>query len=241
MAGVDGTGPHFTIGDGYACYEGAVTAGSVHRHAAFQVAVGVRGEAGADDAAGTRHRGAALIVPPMAAHRLLPARALRVFFVEPHCAFADRLRPLCGDGVTPAPGLGGLREEDVRAAGARPSGELDGRLLAAMRALADGPVPLAALAADVGLSPQRLRALARAELGMPLARWRVWRRLAAAADAMRAGRPLGDAALAGGFADQAHFTREMRRMMGITPAEVARMLRASAAARGVDGDGAVDR
>jgi AraC-like DNA-binding protein len=30
--------------------------------------------------------------------------------------------------------------------------------------------------------------------------------------------------VAGGFADQAHFTREMRRMMGLTPAEVVRAI-----------------
>jgi len=33
------------------------------------------------------------------------------------------------------------------------------------------------LAATVELSPQRLRALARHQVGMPLARWRVWARL----------------------------------------------------------------
>ncbi|WP_433137549.1 helix-turn-helix transcriptional regulator [Actinomadura nitritigenes] len=116
----------------------------------------------------------------------------------------------------------GLREEDV--AGGRRSGELDGRLLDAMRVLMDERIPMAALAARVGLSPQRLRALARAELGMPLARWRIWRRLARAAEALREGRTLSGAALAGGFADQAHFTREMRRMMGLTPAEAVRAL-----------------
>jgi AraC-like DNA-binding protein len=220
MARVEG--PYFAIGDGYAFYQGAVAEGTVHRHAAFQVVIGVHGEVAMDDEHGGRFSDAALIVPPMVGHRLHPARALRVFFVEPHCAFADRLRQVSGGGITPAPGMKALREEDV--AGGRLSGELDGRLLDAMRVLADERISMTALAARVGLSPQRLRALAREELGMPLARWRVWRRLARSAEALREGRTLSGAAVAGGFADQAHFTREMRRMMGLTPSEVVRAL-----------------
>lgn len=238
---MDGTGPYFTIGDGYALYQGAVSEGAVHLHAAFQVAVGVHGEAVMNDASGTAYRDVTLIVPPMVVHRLLPARALRTFFVEPHCAFADQLRLLCGSGITLTPAMSGLREQDVRAACVRLSSELDGRLLDAMGALMDGQISMLAVAARVGLSPQRLRALARKELGMPLARWRIWRRLARSAEALRMGRSLSGAALAGGFADQAHFTREMRRMMGLAPSEVVRLMCASAAARGVDGDRAVDR
>ncbi|MFE9105494.1 helix-turn-helix domain-containing protein [Actinomadura geliboluensis] len=242
MTRVDRTGrPYFTIGDGYALYQGGVTEGSLHRHAAFQVAIAVRGEVAMDDASGTRHRDVALIVPPMVGHRLLQAQALRIFYVEPHCAFADELRALCGTGITPAPAMSGLSEEDVRAAGGRPSSELDGRLLEAMRTLLDEQTSMPALAAQVGLSPQRLRALARTELGMPLTRWRIWRRLARSAEALREGRPLSVAALAGGFADQAHFTREMRRMMGLTPAEAVRALEASAAASRVERDRAGDR
>jgi methylphosphotriester-DNA--protein-cysteine methyltransferase len=55
------------------------------------------------------------------------------------------------------------------------------------------------LAATVGLSPQHLRALARHQVGMPLARWRVWARLRRAAEALRAGRSLADAAITAGL------------------------------------------
>nr|WP_225953685.1 helix-turn-helix domain-containing protein [Kibdelosporangium phytohabitans] len=81
------------------------------------------------------------------------------------------------------------------------------------------------VAAAVGLSPQRLRALARQQLGMPLTRWRVWARLRRAAEALRDGQSLVDAAVTAGFADQAHLTRQMREMMGITPAAVLPILR----------------
>ena len=88
----------------------------------------------------------------------------------------------------------------------------------ALNTLADSDIPLPSLAATVGLSPQRLRALARQQLGMPLARWRVWSRLRRAAEALQGGQSLADAAITAGFADQAHLTRQMREMMGLTPA-----------------------
>jgi len=86
------------------------------------------------------------------------------------------------------------------------------------------------LSARVGLSPQRLRAVARETLGMPLARWRVWARLRRAAEAIVAGRPLADAAVTAGFADQAHLSRWMREMMGLTPTEVLPALRGTPSA-----------
>ncbi|HVV09513.1 AraC family transcriptional regulator [Amycolatopsis sp.] len=172
------------------------------------------------DASATRHRAAALVVRPMARHRMLATGELRTYFVEPHCAFADRLRARCDDDIIAAPELCDLREEDT---GGRPSDELDPRLLAPLNTLWERHVPMPALAALVGLSPQRLRALARQQVGMPLARWRVWARLRRAAEALQAGEsPAGGAA---GFADQAHLTRGMREMMGLTPAAVLPALR----------------
>ncbi|MFF9645781.1 AraC family transcriptional regulator [Kitasatospora aureofaciens] len=227
----EGTGPRFVVGAGYALYRGPLADSTPHRHAAFQVAVAAAGGVvTVADAAGVRHRGAAVVVPPMVWHRMEPVRRVTAFFVDPHCAFADRLRAGCGDGVTVAPRWGDLAEEDVRPFGLLPSAVVDVRLWAAMEALTDHRVALPGLAARVGLSPQRLRALARRQLGVPLARWRIWRRLARAVDALGDGHTLAEAALAGGFADQAHFSRQMREMTGLTPSEVLPVLRASESA-----------
>ncbi|MET7567456.1 AraC family transcriptional regulator [Streptomyces sp. NPDC005492] len=223
MSQYDLTERGFAVHEGYAVYRGPSVGGSSHSHAAFQIAVAAdRGEVAVVDGSGTLHRAEALVVPPMVRHRMLAAGYLLTFFVEPHCAFADRLREHCGAGVTAVPALRDLDEAEVHRAVARPSGELDPRLLAAMDTLAERPVPMPELAAGVGLSPQRLRALARQQLAMPLARWRVWLRLRRAAEALRAGRSPADAALIGGFADQAHFTRQMRAMTGLTPSAVPR-------------------
>ncbi|MFI6921300.1 helix-turn-helix domain-containing protein [Nonomuraea spiralis] len=219
------------IGDGYAAYEGPSTDNSLHRHAAFQVTAAVEGEVVVLDEHGTAHRGAALIIPPMMRHRMPGAPVVRIWFVEPQCSFASGLRERCGAGITPAADLRGLREEDVRPAGPpQSSGALDPRLRAAMEALAaGGNLPISRAAEAAGLSPQRLRALARLHLGMPLARWRIWRRLTHAAHALAEGRSIAEAALDGGFADQAHFHRQLRDMLGLTPGTVLPLLRASAA------------
>jgi hypothetical protein len=34
----------FTIGEGYAAYRGPTTVGTLHRHAAFQIVIGIRDE-----------------------------------------------------------------------------------------------------------------------------------------------------------------------------------------------------
>ncbi|MEV5572179.1 AraC family transcriptional regulator [Spirillospora sp. NPDC052269] len=215
---------HFTTGHGYAHYQGPSWNTRPHRHAAFQITIATHGDAALRDATGTTHRAPTLLVPPMTPHQMLTTTDLRVFFIEPQSAFADRLRHP-DPAIRAAPELRHLTETDLRHAGARPSTELDPRLLTAMDALTDRTVPMDDLAALVGLSPQRLRGLARRQLGMPLARWRVWNQLRRTVDALRAGRTLADAATAGGFADQAHLTRWMREMLGLTPAAVLPALR----------------
>lgn len=217
--------PRFAIGEGYAIYRGPTTDGTLHRHAAFQIMIGMHDEVGVIDGDDVTHRAAALVVPPMQRHCLLATEDVVTYFVEPHCAFADRLREHYGDGITAAPELQDLSEDDVRPAGHRGSDDLDPRLVQALNTLADSEIALPHLAAEVGLSPQRLRALARQQLGMPLARWRVWTRLRRAAEALQRGQSLADAATEAGFADQAHLTRQMREMMGLTPAALLPIVR----------------
>ncbi|MGW0178507.1 helix-turn-helix domain-containing protein [Nocardia sp. NPDC003345] len=220
-----GAPPRFAVGAGYAMYRGLTTDSVPHRHAAFQIAIAGRDVVGIVDEAGAEHRDVVLVVPPMVWHRLLGHEDLLIFFVEPHCVFADRLRARCGPGITAAPELRELGEDEIARAGTHPSTELDPRLVRALAAVRTGTVPIPEVAAQVGLSPQRLRALARRELGMPLTRQRAWSRLRHAAQEMQSGLSPAEAAVAAGFADQAHLTRWMREMMGLTPAAVLPILR----------------
>ena len=103
---------------------------------------------------------------------------------------------------------------------------LDARLEAVLAELRDEPGrwSITEAAARVGLSESRLRVLARKQFGVPLSTWLVWRKLECSAKALAAGASLAEAAFAGGFSDQAHFTRAMRRMFGITPSVASRSL-----------------
>lgn len=102
------------------------------------------------------------------------------------------------------------------AAGATPV--LDARLAAALRCLeADtSSAAVARTAGVVGLSTSRLRALSIQELGTPLASWVLWRKLERAGKNLMGGAGFAAAAHGAGFADQAHFTRTMRKVFGIT-------------------------
>jgi AraC-like DNA-binding protein len=209
------------IGDGYAVYRGPTGDGHLHRHAAFQIAIAEHDQVAIVDEWGVEHRGPALVVAPMARHCLLATAEVITYFVEPHSGFADQLRQTCRGDICSAPHLRHLSEGDIRP---ESSAALDIRLVEAMAILETEDVPLPDLAARVGLSAPRLRALARAEIGMPLARWRVWSRLTRAAQAVQDGSSLADAAAAAGFADQAHLTRQMREMMGLTPSSIVALL-----------------
>ena len=148
-------------------YRGPTTAGTLHRHAAFQIMIGMRGAVSVVDASDFPHRAAALLVHPMERHCLLATPDVLTYFVEPHCVFADRLRRDYGNAITAAPELCDLSDDDVRPVGSRPSDELDPRLVLALNTLADSTIALPSLAAQVGLSPQRLRVLASSNSGCP--------------------------------------------------------------------------
>src|SRR5262249_17397223 len=95
-------------------------------------------------------------------------------------------------------------------------GSIDSRLAFAIDALPDA-YRLDVLAAEIGVSTSRLRALALHTIGVPLTQLRLWSRLTRAIASLPYG-PTADAAAAAGFADQSHFTRTARRFLGRTPA-----------------------
>jgi AraC-like DNA-binding protein len=216
--------PTFTVGGGYAVYRGPAADSAFHRHAAFQIAAAVNGEVTMLTDTGDRHQAPVLLVTPMTRHRLLATTDLRTFYIEPHCRAADRLRRLGTTGIVAAPELLTFSEDDLLHPHL-PAAKLDPRLTQAMRMLLEHNLAMPDLAATVGLSAPRLRALAHQQIGMPLTRWRVWARLRRAAEALGEGQPLAQAAIIAGFADQAHLTRWMREMIGLTPAAVAPVLR----------------
>ena len=108
----------------------------------------------------------------------------------------------------------------------KPSTEVDVRLLNAMSLLnqPDADPSISRVARECGIPVSTLRFLAKRDLGLPLSTWLIWRKLDRAAKALSTGRNLTDAAYLGGFSDQAHFTRCMRRMFGIAPTDIVESL-----------------
>jgi AraC-like DNA-binding protein len=88
---------------------------------------------------------------------------------------------------------------------------------------------IAGVAADVGLSAPRLRALAGQNLGVPLVGLRQWSRLRTAV-AVLGLTSITDAAAVAGFSDQAHLTRSMQRMLGRSPGSLLSPRRSARAA-----------
>lgn len=88
------------------------------------------------------------------------------------------------------------------------------------------PTPLATLARMAAVTPNHLSATFARCYGRSVSRYRRELALYRAVRSLGAGQEsLGEAALNGGFYDQAHFTRACRRGLGLTPGQIAHLLR----------------
>jgi AraC-like DNA-binding protein len=82
-----------------------------------------------------------------------------------------------------------------------------------------GAVGIETLATEVGWSRRHLAARFRGAIGLPPKALGRLIRVEHAAQRLRAGDPLADIAYAGGYADQSHFNRDFRELVGCTPTE----------------------
>jgi AraC-like DNA-binding protein len=83
----------------------------------------------------------------------------------------------------------------------------------------DGAVPVAELAEEVGWSRRHLAARFREHVGLPPKALARILRFERAAERLRRGADLADAALDSGYYDQAHFNRDFKAFAGVTPTE----------------------
>lgn len=82
-------------------------------------------------------------------------------------------------------------------------------------------IPVETLAKNAGLSKSRLLHLFKEQLGLPMGHYLLWRRLYESVRLWDEGMNMTDAAHAAGFYDQSHYTRTMRRMLDVTPSQIA--------------------
>ena len=177
--------------------------------------------------------GAVCMVRPMTPHIVAPDRKLTIAFLSPgQWSLAGAPTESGGSGfvsIEPEPfrkvpdmDLASAHEVLCNALEPRKV-EKDARLDAAIRLLAEAPgtLTIREVAGRVGLSPARMRAIAKRDLGISLSQWLLWKKLEQASQSVADGDGLAQSATSGGFFDQAHFTNAMRRLLGAAPSEIA--------------------
>jgi AraC-like DNA-binding protein len=213
------------LGDYHALWSGSVGDAASHRHFAAQ-AVFCPEPLSVVDAAGARLSGRCLLIEPDTEHRLLPAPAAELWFIEPTVGFGPPVelknRLLGYDPVYVAKTGRPSFWEGWLTRGARPS--LDPRITHAAasidRLIPMGSVRLADVAEESCLSLGRFRHLFAAEIGMPFQRYVLWRRMIIAFDALGDRCSATEAAHMAGFSDSPHFSRTIKAMFGIRASDL---------------------
>lgn len=218
-----------TIGERWAILESEIGENAVHSHLAHQLTVGIDGplDVIAYDQSTEVQQGRYAVIPSGAVHAIQPVgrRIRSVYFdrllwhaargatppiITLLTARASESLSLCADGRD----LHAWARNFVGAKGRT------GAKCEALAAVLDREPPLKSpgeVAAALGISASRLRQISARAFDAPIARVLQWRQVQRAARALTLSRSLAAAAFAGGFADQAHFTRRMRRWFGVTP------------------------
>ena len=226
----------FIFGSAYAVFFGLGSQNEFHQNAAFQIVWSETDVVTVIDETGAKYVGGIVLIRPLVKNKIKCDNQLTHLYLSPRLNFTLDLINLVGESNVhilecseklPFK-LNSSRREiiDVLDKLDQVSIErLDSRLLAVLEDLShnlDNP-SIQNAAKRSGLSRSRIRTLAREQLGVPLSTWVTFRKLVEANKALSVGANLSEAALAGSFADQAHFTRTMKRMFGVTPTEALRI------------------
>ena len=220
----------FVFGSAYGAYFGVSGQHEFHGNAAFQIVLGEGCDVVVMDEANVEYVGKIVLIRPLTKTKTWCDGRLTHLYLSPRLGIAldlgDRFQETACHVLASTEKLPfdetSSRSEIIDALDRLEqvsTSSLDPRLVAALEYLdqnLDNPSILTA-AKQSGLSRSRMRTLAREQLGVPLSIWVTWRKIVKANKALSAGANLSDAALAGCFSDQAHFTRTMKRMFGVTP------------------------
>ncbi|HKS13855.1 MAG TPA: AraC family transcriptional regulator [Pseudomonas sp.] len=229
-----------TFGDYWLGYTGKTDQTSAHAHVAIQLCIGLQLDVTVEF---TDHAltAAGVLIGPSVDHCSLPSPGrVAVLYFYPDAPLGRALNALLderGKASVSADIVDCVRQassfHEVVASLERKlvtADSFDTRLSNALDLLREDCAGVGAVsraASAVGLSSPRLRYFATRQMGVPLSQWIIWRKLERACHALAHAASLSDAAMAGGFADQAHLTRMMRRMVGMSPSRVAMVLRNS--------------
>jgi AraC-like DNA-binding protein len=98
------------------------------------------------------------------------------------------------------------------------SSQIDPRLRSTLQRIEPGATP-SELAKAVGVSTTRMREIAIRDFGVPTTKLLQWLQVQRAIEGFHQSHSLAAAAAAGGFSDQAHFTRRLVEWFGVTPSQ----------------------
>ncbi|MCW5663716.1 MAG: helix-turn-helix domain-containing protein [Piscinibacter sp.] len=211
-------------------FRGASADNRFHSHAAVQFVAGAAITIA--DESGRELAGPGWAIRSGVRHCLRPAPALMLVLADAQSHLARGiLGELAPEPIAPLPPALvdelteslHIRDLMVRLQQRLPGADapIDPRLAAALRHLERQTAgdAVAAASAASGLSASRLRALSRAQFGVPFGKLVLWKKVRLACLAMARGASLVDAGFDAGFADQAHLTRTMADVIGLTPGE----------------------
>ena len=197
----------------FAILHGAAGATDSHAHYAHQLMLST-GAPFTAELDGIVHTARHLLIESLRPHAIVAAPAFMLtIYAEP--------QRLSGAALLAAANSAGAPKLDSLAAAlqAQPREILaDARVQRALDqvdALLSGKVSAAAVAEAAHLSLSQLERLFSAQLGLPVRRLVLWRRLRLAIRFILLGSTLTQAAHGAGFADAAHFSRTMRSLFGV--------------------------
>ena len=204
-------------------WRGAVGDSVPLRHFAAQAVLGTPSVS--VEHTGTIVEAPCVLIEPNVPHRLIPCAMAELHFIEPtlHARIPELVAAISTGSYQIISEPSGIAFWEGWLANDEPAPR-DRRLVDAMwlldGQLETGPVRLGALAGAADLSPDRFRHLFVEQLGIPLRRYILWRRLRLAAQRLAAGDNVTASAHGGGFSDAAHLARTIRHMFGINAGQL---------------------
>ncbi|WP_025126919.1 helix-turn-helix domain-containing protein [Pseudomonas sp. PH1b] len=210
------------LGHDFGLIHGAMGPTAPHAHYAHQLIIAPE-QPVTVELDGVRHTGHYLLIEALRQHAIIqaPGQAFTVY-AEPLLMDAASLQRSVSCSEPSLPGL----EAALRRCPRQPLADRRvARALAALDAALGGKVPAAQLAAQANVSLSQLERLFARDVGLPVRRLVLWRRLRLAMALLLEGRAITEAAHGAGFADSAHFSRTLKSLFGVTASQALKSLR----------------